>query len=42
MFDLIKSEEEPYLYKKFSGILVVFLILHEDAILYIGKYDLLL
>ena len=35
MFDFIKNEEEPYVYKKISGNAVTFLILYMDDILLI-------
>ena len=37
MFGFIKNEDEPCLYKKISGSIVVFLILYVDDILLIGN-----
>ena len=37
MFDFKKYEEEPCVYKKVSGSLVVFLVLYVDDILLIGN-----
>ena len=39
MFGFIKNEDEPCVYKKISGSIVVFLILYVDDILLIG-YDI--
>ena len=36
-FDFLKIEDEPYVYKKASGSIVVFLILYVDDILLIGN-----
>ena len=37
MFGFIKNEDEPCVYKKISGSIVVFLILYVDDILLIGN-----
>ena len=37
MFSFIKNEDEPCVYKKISGSIVVFLILYVDDILLIGN-----
>ena len=37
MFDFIKNEEEPCIFKKVSGSAVVFLVLYVDDILLIGN-----
>ena len=37
MFDIIKNEKEPYVYKKVSGSAITFLILYVDDILLIGN-----
>ena len=36
-FDFVKSEEEPCVYKKFSGSSIVFLVLYVDDILLMGN-----
>ena len=36
-FGFIENEKEPCVFKKFSGISIVFLILYEDDILLIGN-----
>ena len=37
LFNFIKNEEEPYVYKKISGSIVTFFILYVDDILLIGN-----
>ena len=37
IFDFIKNEEEPCVYKKISGSVVIFLVLYVDDILLIGN-----
>ena len=42
LFDFIKNEEEPYVYKKVSSSAIIFLILYVDDILLIGNDILML
>ena len=42
MFDFIKNEEEPYVYKKISGSTMIFLVLYVDNILLIENDILIL